>query len=77
VSLEGRVVAIILMVAGVGLAGTFTGYVSSWFVQDEIEKDEERDVLKHQAVMDKIDRLEAVLEDMKTELKSMQQSMRQ
>lgn len=34
VTTEGRIIASILMTAGVGLFGTFTAYVASWFVQD-------------------------------------------
>jgi voltage-gated potassium channel len=34
VTTEGRIIAAILMVAGVGLFGTFTGFVASWFMQD-------------------------------------------
>jgi len=37
VTTEGRIIAAILMTAGVGLFGTFTAYVSSWFV---VAKDE-------------------------------------
>jgi voltage-gated potassium channel len=32
VTTEGRVIGIILMTAGVGLFGTFTGFISSWFL---------------------------------------------
>ena len=32
---EGRIIAAILMTAGVGLFGTFTAYVASWFVADK------------------------------------------
>lgn len=32
VTTEGRIIGAILMTAGVGLFGTFTGFVSSWFV---------------------------------------------
>lgn len=32
VTTEGRIIASVLMVAGVGLFGTFTGFVASWFV---------------------------------------------
>lgn len=35
VTTEGRIVAIVLMTAGVGLFGTFTGFLASWFVKDE------------------------------------------
>jgi voltage-gated potassium channel len=35
VTTEGRLIAAVLMTAGVGLFGTFTAYVASWFVIDE------------------------------------------
>ena len=35
VTTEGRVIAAILMTAGVGLFGTFTAYVSSWFLSGD------------------------------------------
>lgn len=34
VTTEGRLIAAVLMTAGVGLFGTFTAYVASWFVVD-------------------------------------------
>lgn len=34
VTTEGRIIAMVLMTVGVGLFGTFTAYVSSWFVKD-------------------------------------------
>lgn len=38
VTSEGRIIAAILMTAGVGLFGTFTGYVASWFLDAEQEQ---------------------------------------
>jgi voltage-gated potassium channel len=35
VTTEGRVVGMILMTAGVGLFGTFTGFISSWFLGEK------------------------------------------
>lgn len=35
---EGRVVAVILMTSGVGLFGTFTGFVASRFLEEDAEK---------------------------------------
>lgn len=40
VTTEGRIIAAILMTAGVGLFGTFTAFVASWFVEDNKTKDE-------------------------------------
>lgn len=35
VTTEGRIVGVILMTAGVGLFGTFSGFISSWFLSDK------------------------------------------
>ncbi|WP_421795147.1 potassium channel family protein [Haliscomenobacter sp.] len=41
VTTEGRIIAAILMTAGVGLFGTFTAYVASWFVvENKVVKEE-------------------------------------
>jgi voltage-gated potassium channel len=39
VTTEGRIIAAILMTAGVGLFGTFTAYIASWFVDGKNKKD--------------------------------------
>ena len=59
VTTEGRMIAAILMTVGVGLFGTFTAYVASWFVaqkeeeaaekKDEKQKDAETIAKKHTA----------------------------
>jgi voltage-gated potassium channel len=33
ITTEGRIVGVFLMMAGVGLFGTFTGFIASWFMQ--------------------------------------------
>ena len=33
VTTKGRLIALVLMTAGVGLFGVFTGYLASWFVE--------------------------------------------
>ena len=42
VTTEGRIIASVLMTAGVGLFGTFTAYVSSWFVAEDKNKSTSR-----------------------------------
>ncbi|XDF76862.1 ion transporter [Aliivibrio fischeri] len=37
ITFEGRIIAAILMTAGVGLFGTFTGFVASWFLEESEE----------------------------------------
>ncbi|GAM59918.1 voltage-gated channel subfamily KQT [Vibrio ishigakensis] len=39
VTTEGRMVASVLMTAGVGLFGTFTGFVATWFMSEEDNQD--------------------------------------
>ncbi|MFC0775282.1 potassium channel family protein [Terrimonas alba] len=45
VSTEGRMIASILMIAGVGLFGTFTGFIASWFMEGKKENEVIEDVL--------------------------------
>ena len=35
VTTEGRLVGAVLMICGVGLFGTFTGFIASWFMEGE------------------------------------------
>jgi voltage-gated potassium channel len=35
ITTEGRLIAAILMIGGVGLFGTFTGFVASWFMEEK------------------------------------------
>ncbi len=44
VTTEGRIIAAILMTAGVGMFGTFTAFVASWFVKDNKAVDEKNEV---------------------------------
>ena len=43
VTTEGRIIAAFLMTAGVGLFGTFTAFIASWFVTDNKTKKESND----------------------------------
>ncbi len=39
VTTKGRLIAVVLMTAGVGLFGVFTGFLASWFVEPHNEKE--------------------------------------
>ncbi len=41
VTSEGRVVAALLMTAGIGLFGTFSGFVASWFLRPSEEQQDD------------------------------------
>ena len=41
VTTEGRMIAVLLMITGVGLVGTFTGFVASWFLGERKREDAE------------------------------------
>ena len=67
-STEGRIVACILMAVGVGLFGTFTGFIASLFVQPELTQDEsahERVLREMRSLDAKISSLEAKLDELK------------
>ena len=42
VTTEGRLIGIIVMVVGVGLFGTYTGYIASLFVSEGKKEDEKK-----------------------------------
>jgi Ion transport protein. len=44
VTTEGRVIAAFLMTVGVGLFGTFTGFIASWFVGERRKEELERKI---------------------------------
>jgi len=48
VTYEGRIIAAILMVAGVGLFGTFTGFIASWLLEGNEKKKERHIIMKLQ-----------------------------
>ncbi len=60
---EGRMVAVVLMFAGMGLLGTFTGLISSWFMGDSQETENEQTKLLREIqqdlklLQDKVDKL--------------------
>lgn len=45
VTTEGRIIGVILMTAGVGLFGVFTGFIASWFVEEHKREDDEADLI--------------------------------
>ena len=40
VTTEGRLIGVLVMIAGVGLFGTYTGYIASLFVSEQKKEDE-------------------------------------
>jgi voltage-gated potassium channel len=58
ISSEGRLLAALLMTAGVGLFGTFSGFVASWFVRPE-QKSQEIEI---QALTQEVRQLRMLLE---------------
>jgi len=64
VSTEGRIVACMLMAVGVGLFGTFTGFIASLFVQPELKQDESA----HERVLREIRTLDSRLSSLEVKL---------
>ncbi|MDC0611534.1 ion transporter [Vibrio sp.] len=62
ITYEGRIVAVILMTAGVGLFGTFTGFIASWFLEDDDSK-KDRHVVTN--LNDQITDLKQEIQDLK------------
>ncbi len=60
VTTEGRIIAGVLMLIGVGLFGTFTGLAASWFMGPE--EREQEDILE--AMSKRMERIERMLENL-------------
>ncbi|MEO5715319.1 MAG: ion transporter [Luteolibacter sp.] len=66
VTVGGRIVAMVLMTAGVGLFGAFTGFVASLFIGTDIRKEDDDIVLltrEIQALRSHLQAIEAKLDD--------------
>jgi voltage-gated potassium channel len=57
---EGRVVAAIMMIAGVGLFSTFTAYVASLFLEPEQKREEKDSDALHKEIKYLRDKMESI-----------------
>jgi voltage-gated potassium channel len=62
VTTEGRMIAGILMCAGVGLFGTFAGFLAAWFTGDEEKKSDEPENSKELPIL--LEEIKKLREDM-------------
>ncbi|OBT07938.1 ion transporter [Vibrio sp. UCD-FRSSP16_10] len=69
VSAFGRAVAAVLMTAGVGLFGTFTGLVANWFMLEEQSQTSQHDQQEHDVLKNEIHVLHAELNEIKQLIK--------
>jgi len=60
VTTEGRIVAAILMSAGVALFGTLSAYLAKWFITPEVDESANREIA---ALRTEIAALRAVIEE--------------
>lgn len=67
VTYEGRIIAAILMTAGVGLFGTFTGFVASWFLEDD-EEDQGKHVVT--SLKDEVSEMRTEIQQLKELIES-------
>ncbi|WED23483.1 ion transporter [Vibrio sp. JC009] len=72
VTYEGRIIASILMTAGVGLFGTFTGFVASWFLEED-EEDRSKHIITN--LKDEVEELRnevQKLQELRTDIQLLQ-----
>lgn len=63
VTTEGRVVAVLLMVSGVGLFGSFAAYIGSLFVADQNEEEEQRDANDRELLLRLLAQVESLTDE--------------
>ncbi len=64
VSVEGKFVAFILTLVGMGLFGIVTGFMASWFVGEDTEKNSENDKIYHQEILHRISIIEKKIDSL-------------
>lgn len=68
VSVEGRVIAVLMMLVGIALIGVVTASVAAWFVAltsgGEEERDEAREVSRHEELQSQVAALEAKVDQL-------------
>ena len=65
---ERRIIAVVLMIAGIGLLGAFTAFVASYFLGNEEAADDAREQAKFRVLGSKIDALERPVAALRTTL---------
>src|SRR5688572_1375515 len=55
---EGRIIAVVLMMAGIGLLGSFTAFIASYFLGNQEAEDEAREQAEFRMLQSKIEGLE-------------------
>lgn len=68
----GRMIAAVLMVAGVGLFGTFTGFVASMFVEPDIKREES----ELRLLVEEIKSLKGKMESMESKMRARERQNR-
>ena len=77
VSVEGQIIAALLMITGLGLFSTFTGYVSTFFVEEEIEEQDHEEEERDEMIRVRLDRIEALLLEMNQRMEHTENKSRQ
>ncbi len=68
ISGEGQIIAVLLMVTGLGAFSTMTGYVSSFFVEEDIDEQDEEMDKQTKEILEKLNRMETLLLDLQKEM---------
>lgn len=61
---EGRIVAVILMVAGVGLVATLSASIAAYFVRHDVVDSEAKDAADIEALAERLNKIEAMLKSL-------------
>jgi voltage-gated potassium channel len=70
---EGRMIAVVLMMAGIGLLGSFTALIASYFLGNQEAEDDAREQIEFRTLESKIDALEQSVAALRTMLENRKQ----
>lgn len=73
-TIVGKIVALLLMIVGIGIIGMLTSSITTYFVKSDSDKDQSSDNKKFEMIMSKLNELEKQNKDLKSEISALKQN---
>ncbi len=73
-TIVGKIVALLLMIVGIGIIGMLTSSITTYFVKSDSDEDQSSDNKKFEMIMSKLNELEKQNKDLKSEISALKQN---
>ncbi|EFG55220.1 Ion channel, partial [Lactobacillus amylolyticus DSM 11664] len=73
-TIVGKIIALLLMIVGIGIIGMLTSSITTYFVKSDSDEDQSSDNKKFEMIMSKLNELEKQNKDLKSEISALKQN---